>query len=392
VREAPLRPPRKDVRRAHVPSPTLGVGEVLAAIVWPLDIEAAEQRVAELVGTGHAVLFSSARGALAAAVATLPPGRVAVPAYTCIAVPNAVVSARRTPSYVDVDGLGLVPAHGWPDDAAVVVAQDTYGFRADVPSDRVVVRDASHRADLLTDNGATVCVTSFEHSKWLSAGQGGVAVTDDPALAIELRRWRDSHSQPAGRITHGLITLLILALGRAAYAGRRTTVRVLRRATRSLAPERLAGQSQEELTATGVDPELLGRPNDTVARLVTTQLRRGRRVAEHRAKIVGIYDREAGIPRPAEPLIRYPMRVDDPAAFERELADAGWDVSGRWFNAPLHPGAADAEAFRFDAERASNAVALSRTVVNLPTHTLVSETDAMTLVRLALDAGACPLA
>ena len=35
-------------------------------------------------------------------------------------------------------------------------------------------------------------VTSFEHSKWLSAGLGGLAVTDDPMLAEKLRAERDA--------------------------------------------------------------------------------------------------------------------------------------------------------------------------------------------------------
>jgi dTDP-4-amino-4,6-dideoxygalactose transaminase len=137
-----------------------------------------------------AVVFANARGALAAAIVALAPsGLVAVPAYTCVAVPDAVTRARGELVYADVDGRGLVPAGGWPA-SDVALVQDTYGFVSELPDDRHVVCDSTHRADLVLRGGrGAVRVTSFEHSKTLSAGQGGLAVTDDPDLARRMREW-----------------------------------------------------------------------------------------------------------------------------------------------------------------------------------------------------------
>src|SRR5437763_9351277 len=135
-------------RTAHVPNTTLSPGEVARAILRPLALERAEQEAAERIGLTDVVLFQSARGALSACVRALAGDRdVGVPAYTCAAVVNAVLSAGKTPVFVDVDSRGLVPREGWPEDDLPLV-QDTYGFPADGPAG-VFVRDSAHRADSL---------------------------------------------------------------------------------------------------------------------------------------------------------------------------------------------------------------------------------------------------
>ena len=53
-------------------------------------------------------------------------GLVQVPAYTCVAVPNAIRSADCRPDWVDVDGLGLPRFTG--DGASALLMQDTFGF------------------------------------------------------------------------------------------------------------------------------------------------------------------------------------------------------------------------------------------------------------------------
>jgi dTDP-4-amino-4,6-dideoxygalactose transaminase len=371
-----------------VANATLSWRELVHALARPLGVEEAERRIAGQVKGGHPVLFASARGALAAAVRALAQGgRVAVPAYTCIAVPNAVRSGGAHPLFADVDALGLVPPDGWPACDAVII-QDSYGFDAEGLADRIVIRDAAHRPRLDPGKHDAVVVSSFEHSKWLCAGQGGLAVTRDAALATQLRALRDGHSVQHSRLTHGFVTLLTLAAGRLQYGGHGRLARPLRRVAIRLAPERMAGQCFSELAGEGVDPALLGRPNGTVARLIISQLARRERVSAHRARIVALYDIEAGVRRPPLPLLRYPLRVDRPERFERELRQHGWDLSGRWFRSPLHPGEEIPPAYGFDPHRAPEAVRLAGSVVNLPTHPLVDERDARTLVRLALDAGA----
>ena len=376
------------VRRAHVPNATLAWSEVVRAAALPVDVAAAERRIVASAPGCHAVMFASGRGAIAAAVQALAPrGTVGVPAYTCIAVPNAVRTGGATCVFADVDACGLVPAAAWPDCDAVIV-QDTYGFEAPTPRGQLVIRDATHRFTLQPRGGDAVVVNSFEHSKSLTAGQGGLAVTRDAALAARMREARDHHAAPARPLTHALVTLLTLVAGRLQYDGRHRLADLLHRPVRRVAPFRLRGQCTSELAGGGVDHALLGPPNRIVARLMLSQVARSAAVAAHRARIVGIYDGAAGVDRPAHPLLRYPLRVPDPSVFERGLREAGWDISGRWFRAPLHPVSPAPATFAFDAAQTPTAVRLADTVVNLPTHPLVDERDARELVHMAIAAGA----
>ena len=268
------------LRKLNVPSPTLGVGEAAGALLRPLALERAERACAELAGEPHAVLFASARGALAAAAACVAGGReVTLPAYTCIAVANGMRSAGVPYGFVDVAEDGTVPVERW-EGAQVALVQDTYGFPAAAPEGAVAIRDCAHRADLLHADGVAVAVTSFEHSKWLSAGRGGLAVTRDAALAERMREWRDRVPQPGhrARLRHGLSTLVLLLLGRLLFAGRLPRAQqALAIAADVLAPSAIAGQSIDELGGQGVGPGLLGAPNGTVCRLVVSQLRRSGR-------------------------------------------------------------------------------------------------------------------
>lgn len=376
-------------RTAHVPNTTLSLTDVVRALLGPVDIEEAEHEIEASFGC-HAVLFASARGALAAAIHVSWDGeRVAVPAFTCAAVANAALSAGKRPVYVDVDERGLVPRDAWPDDALPVV-QDTYGFLATDPL-RPFVRDMAHRALPTGPDGAIVGVTSFEHSKSLSAGRGGLAFTADPTVASRLREFRTRHAGNGRRVRGSLVTIATLAMGRLDYQGRPRAAELFRKVAWHLDANRLLGQSERELAGKGVDAALMGAPDQSASRLVVSQLRIAAGVADHRRGIVGIYDRIAGAEREPAPLVRYPLLARDVTAFDEALLRAGWDVRGRWFDAPLHPGGCDTSALGYRAGTAPTGESLASRVVNLPTHPLVEPEHAEQMIRAALGAGAQPL-
>ena len=382
---------RPPTRTAHVPNASLTFREALVALAWPAAVADAELRLAEALAVPAVVLFASARGALSAAIAALAEGaEVALPAYTCAAVANAAISAGKTPVFVDVDSRGLVPADAWPAGLLPIV-QDTYGLVADAPKGRMFVRDTAHRAFPVGANGAAITISSFEHSKSLSAGRGGLATIDDPTLAADLRALRDRHNAIPSSLRHAGVTFATIAMGRLDAAGRHLSAELFRKVAWHLAETRLLGQSATELAGRGIDPELLGAPDGRATRLMLSQVRRAAAIASHRLSIVSIYDRLAGLARDSEPLIRYPLTAVDPSAFEHALADSGWDVRGRWFTAPLHPAGSNLAALGYEPGSAPNAERLAATVVNLPTHPLVGDEDARTLMTAALAAGASPL-
>jgi dTDP-4-amino-4,6-dideoxygalactose transaminase len=82
-----------------VPHATLTLREALAALATPTRRARVERGLADALGVEHAVSFATARGALAASVAALASrGSVGLPAYTCVAVANAVHTGGRAPS------------------------------------------------------------------------------------------------------------------------------------------------------------------------------------------------------------------------------------------------------------------------------------------------------
>lgn len=161
-----------------------------------------EARFAEFVGTRHALLTHSGTSALQVAVAAAPiePGdEVVMPAYSFVATALCVLAQGGIPRFVDVDresgnldpdaiervlsprtrAIMPVHIHGCPADMDAIL---TIANRHDL----VVIEDAAqaHGATYQGKNVGTLGAMagfSLQSSKNLSAGEGGVFVTDDDA-------------------------------------------------------------------------------------------------------------------------------------------------------------------------------------------------------------------
>ncbi len=175
-----------------------------------------ESRFCEELGAKHAVAVSSCTAALHLALMALdigPGDEVLVPSYTFVASANSILYQRATPVFVDINGphdLNLdvddLEAKITPRTKAIMVVHMA-GFLADM--DRimaiaekqglVVVEDACHAIGATYVNpgspydgrqagtiGHAGCF-SFFANKNLPAGEGGMLVTGDEALANRVR-------------------------------------------------------------------------------------------------------------------------------------------------------------------------------------------------------------
>jgi perosamine synthetase len=167
---------------------------------------ALEQEFARYVGAKHCLLTHCGTSALLVALAAAgvrAGDEVIVPAYSFVATPLAVVLVGAIPVFADVD-----PQTGCLDAAAAEAAVTPrtralmpvhmHGCAADVAAlldvarrhDLVVVEDAA-QAHGATFGGKPVGAIgaaggfSLQSSKNLSAGEGGLFVTNDDALAAE---------------------------------------------------------------------------------------------------------------------------------------------------------------------------------------------------------------
>ncbi|MBS28108.1 MAG: pyridoxal-5'-phosphate-dependent protein [Alphaproteobacteria bacterium] len=209
------------------------------------EVTAFENAMAQLTGRNHAVATVNGTAALHLALlaAGVKPGdQVVVPDWTFAASVNAAAHAGATPAFVDVREAD------WAIDPALVsemlanhptiravIAVDPLGHTADL--DAVEAACASYGVPVIEDaagaigaryrgrpsgSGGTAAIFSFNGNKTVTAGGGGMLVTDDAALAEHVRHL-STQARPGDDYVHDMIgfnyrmTNVNAALGLAQY-------------------------------------------------------------------------------------------------------------------------------------------------------------------------------
>jgi dTDP-4-amino-4,6-dideoxygalactose transaminase len=198
------------------------VAEVLASgwLSGGPAIAAFERAVAERSGVAHGVAVSSGTTALTLALQALgvgPGDEVIVPSFSYIATAHAVALAGATPRIVDVERTSWNIA---PDAAAAqigprtraLIAVDQFGLLAELEPLREacgtipIVEDAACALGATDALGrrcgqppARLTCLSFHPRKAITCGEGGMVLTDDDTLALQLRQLRSHGRDDAGR-------------------------------------------------------------------------------------------------------------------------------------------------------------------------------------------------
>jgi perosamine synthetase len=360
--------------------------------------------IAETLGVepAHVTLFGRGRVALYAILRALdigPGDEVIVPAFTCVAVPNAILYTGARPVWVDIDAetytidpvaveAAISPL------TRVVLAQNTFGLSADLDAIMAVAR--RHHLTVIDDcthglggryhgkpNGATAPLSFFstQWSKPISTGLGGFAVDRDGAAADRLRALETAAAEPSAiRVA----ALRALSFGRE-RAGSGRLLRGGRAIYRAFSRMGVApgSSSQAELEGTTMPDGFLVRLSDWQARLGSDRLGRLPADVERRRSIANRYsDSLVGYGRTAaaeiaeaeHSFLRYPLRVVDRRRFMVAAARAGVDL-GDWFVSPVHPAKDHLERWGYVAGSAPNAERACHEVVNLPTDATLVDRD-----------------
>jgi perosamine synthetase len=350
----------------------------------------------DLVGlpAEHVALFWRGRVALYAILRALGIGRgdeVIVPAFTCVAVPNAVLYTGATPVYVDIDEAtytadpALVAEAMGPRTRAVV-AQNTFGLSADLdalaavaqPYGAVVIDDSTHGLGGTYKgrwNGAAAHAAfySTQWSKPISTGLGGIAVTTDADLARRVAAIERSAAAPRA-VDRTLLAAMLVARERVATA---RTLRAGRAAYRAASRAGLVpgSSSGPELEGTAMPPAFLVGMSAFQARVAARRLptlapavRRRRAVAQRYSAWLTAHGRTAA----HEPdfaghaFLRYPLRVRDREAFIADARHRGV-LLGDWFRSPLHPVGGDWAPWQYRRGQCPVGERVASEIVNLPT-------------------------
>jgi perosamine synthetase len=188
-------------------------------------LEEFEKAVAAYAGAEHAVAVNSGTSGLHLCIRALrigPGDEVILPSFTFVAVANAVRYEKAVPVFVDVEAktLNLDPAKIeaaiTPRTRAILVVH-TFGCPADLS--RILGLARQHRLRVIEDAcealGAEHAgrkvgplgdagVFAFYPNKQITTGEGGMIVTQDPAVATLARALRNQGRSRAGEwLEHG---------------------------------------------------------------------------------------------------------------------------------------------------------------------------------------------
>ncbi|MGA7635833.1 MAG: DegT/DnrJ/EryC1/StrS family aminotransferase [Candidatus Acidiferrales bacterium] len=349
----------------------------------------------------HVFTFWKGRVALYGTLKALgigPGDSVIVPGYTCAAVPGAVKFVGASSVYADIDPESYSPSLGTYSDAfkthaharvKALILQHSYGIPADVPriaawareQGMALIEDCAHASGTRyrqedgcwqeVGNAGDAAFFSSQWSKPVSTGLGGWLVTSDRRLAERLARFHDEEcSIPSFR------ELSLLA--------GQLTAREIFSSPRWYWSAAEAFRKLSDLgffVGTNADGEFEGRMPERYAkkmsRLQEWLLRRrlaNQALLVHRRNLKLAYDQalhSCGLPtlrvsENADPvLLRYPVRVKNKDEVLRQARRRRIEL-GDWFNHPLHPREADAEAFGYRRGLCPEGERAAREVVNLP--------------------------
>ncbi|MDD5109651.1 MAG: aminotransferase class I/II-fold pyridoxal phosphate-dependent enzyme [Patescibacteria group bacterium] len=367
-------------------------------------VRAFEQEFQEWLPCGAAISFGSGRGALwevLRCVRLQPGDEVLLQAFTCVSVPDAVLWAGGKPVYVDTDAATYTmdvedfKRKISPRSRAVII-QHTFGYPANIDAicatarahGMFIVEDCAHALGA-TYRGKRVgrfghaAIFSFGRDKVISSVFGGMAVTDDPAVANQLRLFQQEAKLPPSRwivqqLMHPVVTffarqtLEIFSVGKI----------ILRLARTTHVTALAVGAGERE----GKRPELAGyRMPNALAVIARRQFRKLDRYNRHRAVIAEIY--RAGLAHRAWQLppagdtqrtninLLYTIRTRHAETVLQSARRHGVYLE-EWYRPVIAPPGVENDTIGYTPGSCPRAEAASNEVVNLPTHMAVSEPDA----------------
>jgi dTDP-4-amino-4,6-dideoxygalactose transaminase len=366
--------------------------------VWSDRVEA---WVSRWVGARAAVTFPSARSALYALLraASVGPGdEVIVTGFTCVAVPNPVLFLGAVPRYADIEATtfnahpGRIAALVTPRTRAIVV-QHTFG----IPTDLTPVLEVARRHGILVVEDCCLAlgtrvhgrpvgsagdagIGSFELSKTVSAGWGGVLWLNEERLVEPVRLVRET----MGFVSRAEGARQCLQAAASYWLYHPLYYGVGRYMAAALYRSRLFRTSTTRAESRGRHPAGFGRRMaDVPWRAVLGQLQRlqgivqwaGATAKRYRRLLeahgVATVDAMVGGDEPA--WVRYPFMVGDRALMRAVFARGGVEL-GQWFDSPVS-GAADLAALMYAPGDCPEAERVARRVVNLPVHRRLTESD-----------------
>lgn len=368
------------------------------------DIEVFERLFSRYLGARYCVSFGRGRVALYSILKALGVGsgdEVILPAYTCFVVPKAVYNTGARPVYadinlqtfnVDVEGVKekITPS------TKVIVPHHLFGHPVDMKPFRelaqdsglVVIEDCAQALGATYDGkkvgtASEASFFSFDFSKNITTGQGGMAATDSSDTADKLKEIRDGFPFPPKTYVYSMILALIRGtylLEPSASLTRALVGEIVNKSTSVASNFRYL--IREKSLSKPTQPSLFWLAN-SLAKIGAFQLQRVDSFNKRRMEIAQEYNDlmvELGEPpvhvitKASHVFLRYALKAKNNEEFCRFLEHFNV-VPGDWFNYVVHPYAPEREALGYKMGSCPNAETAAKTVVNIPNHPKMGAED-----------------
>jgi len=349
----------------------------------------------------HCWLLNSGRSALYLALKALnlkATDEVLCQAFTCVAVPNAILWADAKPVFVDTvkNNFNLsikdLQKKITPQSKALIV-QHTFGQPDNLQAIKQLCQ--KHKLTLIEDCahslGATyqgkpvgsfgdITMLSFGRDKVISSVFGGALLTNNKALAKKLDNLVNDLNQPSDcwtckQLLHPLIMAIITPLYFFFNIGK--FLLFLYQKSRLLT---FPVSSQEKACQMSLKPQLL--PN-ALAKLALHQLNKLAKINQQRQQLAKHYQQALKLP-PASPgsiYLRLPFLVSKPEGLI-SLAKKHHVLLGNWYRPVIAPQGVDLKRAGYKLGSCPQAEAVSQQVVNLPTHPKMTLKHASRVVKI----------
>lgn len=346
----------------------------------------------------QAISFISARAALYAIFKNLEIGRgdeVLLQAFTCVAVPNAIIATGAKPIYVDINERLNIDISDLErkisSKTKAILVQHTFGIPADM--DAITKIAKKHNLYIVEDVAHTIggeyngkklgtfgvaSVFSFGRDKAFSSVFGGIAISRDETFGQILRTYQKQRDYPSvgwiiSQLFYPVISYIILRLYYVFSLGK-----ALHFALRKVQFFSLPVSFSEKK---GIfTPLQVQRIPNALAQLACIQVRKLEKYNMRRKEFSGMYDQFLKnleidtINVGSEPLLRYPLLAGDKKDMQLFFAKRGVYV-GDWYNQAIDPLGVEMAKVYYKKGSCPHAEETAQHSINLPTYPTMTEAD-----------------
>ncbi|MDO8570418.1 MAG: aminotransferase class I/II-fold pyridoxal phosphate-dependent enzyme [Candidatus Daviesbacteria bacterium] len=362
-----------------------------------IEIKNLEEKFSQKFGT-EAISFNSGRTSLMAILKSLGlqnDDEIAIQAYTCVAVPDAILWSGYKPIFIDIDesNFNLDPRDlekKITKNTKAVIIQHTFGIPAPIKEivkiankyKLFIIEDCAHATGVKHDNEylgkfSDAAFFSFGRDKMMSSVYGGMVITQNKILAERIKQYQEKLEFPSKKwiieqlFYNPLIFVIVQTYGFFNFG------KIIHLLSKKL---KLLSKAVIELEKKGGKPEYFPKKMPaSLARLALSQFERLDIFNVKRLNFNKYYQeelRDLPIANPAfnYPLLRFTIKTNERDKIKIFAQKFGIYLD-TWYDQPVAPKGTDFNAVGYKINSCKVAEEVAKESLNLPVNPNLSKKD-----------------